>query len=106
MQIDEKRMKKNIDIFIPELPWFVMNGLPDFDDPVNHNYRGSLIRHIAFEKAFVFLRHILRDVIGDACPLYPPLRAFNDIALGLNCNFPAEKVALYTAWMMGIYHSR
>ena len=93
-------------LILIELPWFVMNGLPDVDDPINHSYSGSLIRHMAFEKVFVFFRYVLRNVIGDACPLYPLLRAFNDVVLGLNCNFPAEKVALYTAWMMGMYHSR
>jgi len=77
--------------------FFIPDFIHDFGDETHHNYRGSLKRHIAVEKALNFLMGILMW-IGDACPFYKMLRVPIEVGLGLNCNFPSKDVALYAAW--------
>lgn len=70
--------------------------------PTDHTYRGSFLRHIAFEKPLLKLKHLL-DNIGDACPTYKWLNAFIGIVLGFNCGFPRRDIALYTLWCLDLY---
>jgi len=68
-----------------------------------HNFKGSLKRHLAVEKALLFLLKILDEGIGDAVPGYSILEIPFIIAFGLNCNFPTLDIGQYVVWHLRGY---
>jgi len=82
-----------------------MVDLPEFihrfsEDGVHHTYRGSLKRHLVFERLITPVRAWLLG--WDATWLYAYLNFFVDLTYGFNCNFPPKDVLRYAIWAFRI----
>ena len=71
----------------------------DFNSP-NHTYKGSLIRHIAIERAFAKLEKPLAFMFRKTHSLraYRLLKFPYEIVFGLNMNLPKEDVIKYVVF--------
>ncbi len=93
--------------FKPFVHWTGIVGY-DWFDSKQHVFKGSLVRHVAVEKALYFL---IDDFVGRFVKernaletlfkriLETPL----NFAFGLNCNFPLRDIALCTMWELKGY---
>jgi len=70
-------------------------GRPNGRNYVGHTYRGSIIRHIAIEKAIDLLTIPTNKV--PSWKLYLVIRIPYSLAYGLNCNFPLKDTVKYVA---------
>lgn len=70
----------------------------DSENPADHVFKGSFVRHRAVEKPLLKIRWLLMSF--DAVPGYTPADGLLGILLGLNCNFPMRDVALWFVWFL------
>jgi len=93
--VKDGRDKMTVDIGseILQMPDFIH----DYEESTDkHTFKGSLARHIAVER--VLMKISWWFTCHDAIPGYTFFSGFLTFLLGLNCNFPAKDVALYTQW--------
>ncbi len=75
------------------LRFYYSDFIHEFDDKIEHNYKGSLHRHIYFEK--IIIKFSLWLTNYDACRWNGLLKLFIEFFLGLNCNFPIKHIFQY-----------
>jgi len=79
------------------------NFIHDFGNWYQHNYKGSLNRHLAIEKTLIRFQKIYK-FIGDAFPIYDLIYSPMHLFFGLNCNFPLRDIALYIIWDLKMWY--